>query len=166
MPGPPPVSRCPLCSCILHDFNLLSGLLGQTLGFISCNTGNSCTCALPIGNPEISQSSLASVVVALNKDHAKTLLGNRPNHTSCLLVSSRAASGLQHLRDAVLIHKYESNSPLATAINVKVKPSPILVFRVPPDAREMGSCHVLAQTNLDHDKLDMVFRRVDSIPPS
>jgi hypothetical protein len=43
------------------------------------------------------------------------------------------------------------------AINAGKKPSPILVFHVPPDIRDKASCDVLAQAELEGSNLEMVF---------
>ena len=157
LPGPPPVTRCNVCLCILEQFNLFSSLSGRTPVSVQCNSVSGCTCALPISSS--TPDTQTHIVVAHGKDSVRSLLGNRPNHSSCLLVSSRNASGLQNLfRGCTLLHKFESATPLGMAINAHAKPSPILLFHVPPDTRAMGNCHVLAQAALERSQLDMVFR--------
>jgi len=156
LPGPPPVSRCGICCSILGQFNLLSGLMGCTPTSINCNSRCGCTCAIPIESR--SPTALASIVVAQNKEHARSLLGHRPSSSSCLLVSSRTASKLQPLlKSCTLIHTFMSDTSLGQHINSSSKPSPILAFHVPPDIRESGSCSVLAQAALEDCQLEMVF---------
>ena len=135
LPGPPPVSRCGICCSTLEHFNLLSGLMGCTPSSIQCNSGCGCTCSLLIE----SRAAPVSIVIAQTKEHARSLLGNRPPTPSCLLVSSRTASKLQPiLKSCTLIHIFKSDTSLGLQINhLSSKPSPILVFHVPPDTRDL-----------------------------
>ena len=156
LPGPPPVSRCGICCSALEQFTLLSGLMGHTPSRVECNSGLGCTCSLPIEsrNP----ATLATIVVAQNKEHARSLLGNRPASPSCLLVSSRTASKLQpHLKSCTLLHKFQSDSSIGQHINASNKPSPILAFLVPPDTRPSGCCATAAQAQLEDGQLESVY---------
>jgi hypothetical protein len=63
------------------------------------------------------------------------------------MVTSRASAGLEsllHGSRATLIRKYESASPLGSAVNTGTKPSPVLAFHVPPDTRQVASSQALA----------------------
>jgi len=159
LPGPPPVTRCDVCCKVLQQFNLLSSLMGSTPVSIRCNNSSQgCTCALPIQS-STSSTTQTSIFVAQSKEHARSLLSNRPSHSSCLLLSSRTASGLQSLlKSCTLMHTFPSSDLISLSMNVSSKPSPILVFRVPDDNRDMGSCHVLASAAENVDGLDMIFK--------
>ena len=135
--------------------------MGGTLTSIQCNAQQSCTCALPtiLANPR-SEPSQASIYVAHTKDDVRNLVSNRPNQPTCLLVPSRAVTGLRHtlLKTSTLIHTYASDNHLGEAINAHAKkPSLIFVFRVPPDTRTTGECETLATTELPQSRLTTVY---------
>lgn len=161
LPGPPPVSRCSVCTSVLSQFNLLSGLMGVTPTSIQCNMGFNCTCALPI-TPRNLESPTASILVAHTKDDIRKLMNDRPNHATCLLVPSRATTGLRHtlLKSSTVIHTFTSDSPVGLTMNAHTtKPSLILAFHVPPDTREVGEdkSSTLATTDLPESRMQAVY---------
>ena len=161
LPGPPPVNRCFVCSSVLAQFNLLSGLMGSSLTRISCNAQQGCTCAIPVTSSR--SSSQANIFIAHSKDDVRSLMSNRPNTKStCLLVPSRAVTGLRHtvLMSLPVIHTFPSDSPIGVAINSRAnKPSIILVFHVPPDPREVGmdKSFTLAAAKLPESRMKSVY---------
>ena len=117
---------------------------------------------LPIAHTK--QDSPPNIYVAHTKENLKELLSNRPNRATLLLAPSRVLSGFHSkLTSCPLLHCFEVESPLAQSINAKAsKPSPILVFSVPPDGRAVGECQALAQTSLESEQLAMIFPGVIS----
>ena len=159
LPGPPPVHRCGVCCSVLEQFNLFSSLLGASPASVQCNSRSGCTCALPIVSLP-SSAAPTHISVAHSKDQVRSLLRNRPPHSTCLLVPSRAVTGLQDLlRSSTLIHTFDSDTPIGHSINaLQAKPSKILTFHVPPDFRDTGQCQSLAHTEMDKGQLEMIFR--------
>ena len=131
------MKRCAVCSAILEQFTVLSGLMGRTLTEIDCNGSlGKCTCAIPI-EPTKGRSQ-ACAKVAQSKDDVRSLLRLRPDKDTCLLVASRQVTGLHKiLKCATLMHTFESTTPLALAMNNGKKPSSILAFHVPHASRIM-----------------------------
>jgi hypothetical protein len=116
----------------------------DTYGQIRCNRNQNCSCVLPV---IVSKSESSIIYVANDRSQARAFLRNRPSTSSCLMVTSRASAGLEsllHGSRATLIRKYESASPLGSAVNTGTKPSPVLAFHVPPDTRQVASSQALA----------------------
>ena len=158
LPGPPPVSRCGICSSILNQFNLLTGLMGFTPTALVCNSGCGCTSSIPIVSTTAPD---ATIFVAQTKEHARSFLSNRPSSSSCLLVSSRVASHLQPiLKSCTLVHTLASDHPLGQQLSAQsssAKPSPILIFHVTPDYRDSAYCSALAHSCVNDNQLEMVY---------
>ena len=90
-------------------------------------------------------------------------MSSRPNQPTCLLVPSRATTGLLHtlLKSSTVIHTFASDTPVGKAINGNnPKPSIILVFAVPPDCRIVGEDKnsTLATTDLPQSQMKSVYR--------
>lgn len=112
--------------------------------------------------------SQTAVYVARNREQLRSVLQVRPDSLTCLLVSSRAASGSNtHLKVAgvTLGHTFNSSHPIAAAINQGQKPSPILVFSLPPDHRSVASCSTLNQDRLTSQQLAMLFKGSSGVIP-
>ena len=131
--------------------------MGATPSSIMCNSNCGCTRSLPISSSGKTVQKF-SINVVQDKEHARSHLINRPPHDSCLLISARVSSKLQsYLKSCTLITTFASDSPIAQIMNQSSKPSPILVFRVPPDVRDSGSCSILAQSILEENQLETIY---------
>jgi hypothetical protein len=139
LPGPPPVSRCSLCSTLLDQWTFLNSLVGMTVTQICCNGSSGCTSSIPLDISTVANRATASIYVAHSKDDVRKLMGNRPNIPTVLLVTSRNVSGLCHtiLKSRTPCHAYPSDSAVGLSMNVGCKkPSQVLVYSIPPDHRE------------------------------
>ena len=114
-----------------------------TFSSFRCNIKGSCSCVLPV--IESKSSVVHHIRDANDRTQAREYLRNRPNSSSCLLVSSRNSAGLkQLLQGSMLLKTFESSSAIGTAMNLAGKPSPILAFQIPADSRVTTQCQVLA----------------------
>jgi hypothetical protein len=112
--------------------------------------------------------------MAPNKDTLRDLVTIRPkDQPQCLLVTSRTATGNQQLlRNCTLLHKYPADSDIGKALNAatpkgSTKPSPVLVFNVPPDNRDLTpfckigdddpALHMVFQGQIEHTKAPTLF---------
>lgn len=108
---------------------------------------------------QVQRGKQLSIVVAHSKEHVRVHMGNRPDHLSCLIVPTRAVTGLHRLLSGcTLLQRFESTSTLGKAMNAHAKkPSTVLLFSVPPDLREEVSCRALDKSHVDQVPLDATF---------
>jgi hypothetical protein len=117
--------------------------------------------AFGVSRPHKSAELKAEVVLAHTKDQVREFfLASRPAVPTLLLMSSRTASGFSksYLKCATLVHTYPVVSALASAINSwQKKPSPVLVFSIPPDSREEAKASSTL-ASLSPSQLSMLFQ--------
>ena len=152
--------RCELCASLISELSLFARCLGQTPTSIVCNAELGCTRALPIQRSDL-HAPPAQVVVARTKQQVRDMLHSRPEQNTCLVTTTRCLAGLESLWQSagcVQVHKMASDTPLGLLLNAEAKrPSPVVLYHVPPDSRGRAECHTLAHAALADEQLDMVF---------